>query len=145
MRKGAAGLLLGLLPATALAGNDTDLSLLPFARERGQLTGSVENAAWVERTGDGFELVVTLEPRGAAKLVADPGITVRPTPAPGIDWQRDELSLVDGTRDYFATPQVLRLPFKGTAESVAANVEYAWCIKDYQCLFGEAELSASVP
>lgn len=107
--------------------------------------GSVEVHGWVERGAEGPVLVVMLEPRGAAKLVADPGITIEPVAAAGLRWADAQgVSLVDADRDYFGAPPVLRLPFTGDAAAVTARIDYAWCLADYQCLFGEAVVTVPV-
>ena len=139
------GVLLGLLagipvraaePLADLLGN-----LAPPARPQGQ----VDVVGWVERNEGRAELVVTFVPKGQVKLVADPGITVTPLPRAGIDWGPDQpVSLVETGRDYFATPPVIRLPFAAQdGQPVAAKVDYAYCLVDYQCLFGEATVSVS--
>ena len=48
--------------------------------------GSVHLDAWIEAGPESDELVVVVEPRGQFKLVADPGITITPTPQPGVQW-----------------------------------------------------------
>lgn len=106
--------------------------------------GSVEVTSWIERGDGGSELVVQLVPKGQVKLVADPGVTVTPLPRAGIAWSADApVSEVDPSRDYFTTPPTLRVPFSGEdGKPVEAAVEYAYCLVDYQCLFGEAKVSA---
>lgn len=106
--------------------------------------GSVEVMGWIERAGDGPELVVTLAPKGEAKLVADPGITVTPRPRAGVTWGSEvPVSRVEPGGDYFRTPQELRIPFAGEdGRPVEAAVEYAYCLVGFQCLFGEATVSA---
>ncbi|HEX6011027.1 MAG TPA: hypothetical protein VFY87_04315 [Geminicoccaceae bacterium] len=106
--------------------------------------GSVDVVSWVERDGTKPELVVTLIPKGQVKLVADPGIVVTPVPRDGISWAAAQpVSRVDGSRNYFAEPPTIRLPFAGEdGKPVEASVEYAYCLVDYQCLFGEARVSA---
>ena len=105
--------------------------------------GSVEVLSWVERNGTRPELVVTLVPKGQVKLVADPGVTVTPVARSGVTWSAPAASsAVEPGHDYFREPPTLRLPF--TAEDgkpVEAGVEYAYCLVDYQCLFGEAKVS----
>jgi hypothetical protein len=103
--------------------------------------GRVEVQGWLERDGERAELVVTLLPHGAAKLVADPGITVTPLNGAG-----PPLELVDPSRDYLAEPPLLRLPLPGhSGGPVVARVDYAYCLVDYQCLFGEATVRAGGP
>lgn len=107
--------------------------------------GSVEVVGWIERTDARLELVVTLVPKGKVKLVADPGITVTPVRRPGIAWSADApVSKVDPDRDYFPEPPILRVPFEGEdGKPVEATVEYAYCLVDVQCLFGEAKVRAA--
>jgi hypothetical protein len=118
----------------ALAQADLATLLNGLAKDKAP-EGRVEVQGWLERNGDATELVVTLIPSGAAKLVADPGITVTPQQS----LAAAPMSLVDTTRDYLDQPPVLRLPLPGHAgEPVEAAVDYAYCLADYQCLFGEA-------
>jgi hypothetical protein len=107
--------------------------------------GSVEVMGWVERAGDAPELVVTLVPKGAVKLVADPGVTVTPVPRHGLTWSAEApVSRVDAEQDYFAEPPTIRVPFAAEdGKPVEAEVEYAYCLVDYQCLFGTARVSAA--
>ena len=49
-------------------------------------------------------------------------------------------------RSYFEAPVELRLPVRVTgAAAVEADVEYAYCLVDYQCLFGETRVSVLSP
>ena len=100
---------------------------------------------WVENGPGGTELVVRIEPRGAVKLIADPGITVTPTARPGIAWQTElPYRRVDPAIQYFTPPATLRLPF--TAEDagpVELLVEYAYCVVDFQCFFAEETLTVA--
>jgi hypothetical protein len=109
--------------------------------------GSVEVTGWIERNGPESELVVTLVPKGKVKLVADPGVTVTPIPRPGLAWSADApVSRTDSSRDYFTEPPTIRVPFAGEdGNPVEAEVEYAYCLIDYQCLFGTAKVSAATP
>jgi hypothetical protein len=106
--------------------------------------GTVDVVGWVERDGTKPELVVTLIPKGRVKLVADPGVVVTPVARDGVEWAAAQpVSRVDGSRSYFAEPPTIRLPFAGEdGKPVEAAVEYAYCLVDYQCLFGEARVSA---
>ena len=108
-------------------------------------TGSVEVGSWVERNGAQPELVVTLVPKGQVKLVADPGMTVTPVARDGVAWtSATPVSETEPGRDYFAAPPTIRVPFTGEdGKPVEAAVEYAYCLVDYQCLFGEATVSAT--
>jgi hypothetical protein len=106
--------------------------------------GSVDVVGWVERNGSQSELVVTFVPKGQVKLVADPGVTVTPLPRDGVAWSvKEPVSRTDPGAGYFAEPPTVRLPFAGEdGRPVEAAVEYAYCLVDYQCLFGEARVSA---
>jgi hypothetical protein len=106
--------------------------------------GTVDVVGWVERDGTKPELVVTLIPKGRVKLVADPGVVVTPVARDGVEWAAAQpVSRVEGSRSYFAEPPTIRLPFAGEdGKPVEAAVEYAYCLVDYQCLFGEARVSA---
>ena len=106
--------------------------------------GSVDVVGWVERDGTKPELVVTLIPNGQVKLVADPGVVVTPVARDGIKWAATQpVSRVDASRSYLVEPPTIRLPFAGEdGKPVEAAVEYAYCLVGYQCLFGEARVSA---
>lgn len=105
--------------------------------------GSVDVTAWVEHSGDQSELVVNLAPAGEAKLVAEPGITVHPEDRKGLDWKVAEpVTVVDPKGGYFDGAQTVRVPFKADdGAPIPATVEYAYCLVDYQCLFGETKLN----
>jgi hypothetical protein len=110
-----------------------------------QHNGSVHVDAWTEPGQEGNALVVVVEPRGKFKLVADPGITVTPTARPGVEWL---VSLpyrhVDAGVEYFTPPASLRLPFRASdGQPLEIVVEYAYCVVDYQCFFGEQTLTVA--
>jgi hypothetical protein len=100
---------------------------------------------WVEDGPGGAELVVRIEPRGEIKLIADPGITVTPKARPGIAWLTElPYRQVDPAREYFTPPATVRLPFSATDhEPVELLIEYAYCVVDYQCFFGEETLTVA--
>lgn len=100
--------------------------------------------AWVERAGGGQELVVQLIPEFGAKIVADPGVVVRPAAAHGAGWTRSEVETGSDTEAYLPGSATLRLPFTGSPDRVAAEVTYAWCRPDRLCLFGETVVDAPV-
>ena len=134
-----------LILAAAPAGAAESLgSLLDQLAPAAVPQGSVEVMSWVERNGAVPELVVTLVPKGEVKLVADPGVVVTPVPRDGLQWKAAEpVSSIDAERDYFDEPPTLRVPFAGEdGKPVEAEVEYAYCLVDYQCLFGTAKVSA---
>jgi hypothetical protein len=110
-----------------------------------QTNGSVHLDAWIEVGGESDALVVVVEPRGEFKLVADPGITVTPTEQPGVEWLVPlPYRHVDPAIQYFAPPASVRLPFRATDEQpLEVLVEYAYCVVDYQCFFGEEVLTVA--
>jgi hypothetical protein len=107
--------------------------------------GSVRLDAWVETGEAGKEVVVLVTPEGETKLVADPGITVTPATRLGVDWQLPlPHRMVDTERDYFDPPAMIRLPFTSADDQpLQLLVEYAYCFVDFQCFFGEAELTVA--
>jgi hypothetical protein len=103
---------------------------------------SVRLDAWIETAPEPDELVVVLEPQGAFKLVADPGITITPTAQPGVEWLVPlPHRHLDTESAYFTPLASVRLPFRADAEQpLEVLVEYAYCVVDYQCFFGEEVL-----
>lgn len=101
--------------------------------------------AWVEAGPDGSEIVVVVEPEGAVKLVADPGITVTPTERAGVEWLVPlPHHYVDAAMDYFVPPATVRLPFRASDDRpVDLLVEYAYCLVDFQCFFGEQTMTVA--
>lgn len=112
-----------------------------LAPEAAPPQGRVDVRGWLEKSSTGSDLVVTLIPQGAARLISDPGLTVTPLPngtalAPGA-----AVRLADPSRDYLTEPPVVRVPLPGHAGGpVEARVDYAYCLVHYVCLFGEANL-----
>jgi hypothetical protein len=100
---------------------------------------------WVETGPAGAEVVVRLAPRGAVKLIADPGITVTPRARAGVDWLAElPYRSIDPTTEYFTPPATVRLPFAASADGpVELLVEYAYCVVDFQCFFGEETLTVA--
>jgi hypothetical protein len=107
--------------------------------------GSVHLDAWIEPGTERDQVVVVVEPRGNFKLVADPGITVTPTEQPGVEWLVPlPHRHVDPEIQYFRPPASVRLPFRASGKaSLEILVEYAYCVVDYQCFFGEEVLTVS--
>lgn len=107
--------------------------------------GSVDLDAWIETGAERAEVVVVVEPRGEFKLVADPGITVTAIAPPGVEWLVPlPHRHVDSEIQYFTPPALVRLPFRPDGEApVEILVEYAYCVVDYQCFFGEEVLTVS--
>ena len=140
----AAALALAVLPAGAAVAAEPLAALLGQIAPAKAPEGSVDVVSWVERNGAQPELVVTLVPKGRVKLVADPGMTVTPVARDGVAWaSAAPVSEVDSGRDYFEAPPTIRVSFSGEdGKPVQAAVEYAYCLIDYQCLFGETTVSA---
>ena len=86
-----------------------------------------------------------LEPQGEFKLIADPGITVTPIARPGVEWLVPlPYRHVDSELQYFTPPSSLRLPFRASDDQpLEILVEYAYCVVDYQCFFGEQNLTVA--
>jgi hypothetical protein len=107
--------------------------------------GEVAVSGWMERGAGGTtELVVRVEPRGAAKLVAEPGVVVTPLVRDGVVWPTQGAQTLPTGRSYLEAPVELRLPVRAADGTDAeAHVEYAYCLADYQCLFGETRVTAS--
>ena len=105
----------------------------------------VEIDAWTETGAEGSEIVIVIAPRGETKLVADPGITVTPTARAGVEWRTPlPHRMVDPAIDYFTPPATLRLPFiSSDRQPLELLVEYAWCVVDFQCFFGERTLTVA--
>jgi hypothetical protein len=122
-----------------------DTLLEQFNAQAPAAPGSVRLDAWVEAHDAGKEVVVMVVPEGQTKLVADPGITVTPAARQGLAWQVPlPHRLVDPGRDYFDPPATVRLPFiSDDGQPVELLVEYAYCVIDYQCYFGEEELTVA--
>jgi hypothetical protein len=140
---------LATLPATAThAGNQAvpgiELERLIERFDGGASTAadSVHLDAWIEPGAERHQVVVVVEARGDFKLVADPGITVTPTAQPGVEWLVPiPFRHVDPEIPYFSPPATLRLPFRANGVApVEILVEYAYCVVDYQCFFGEEVL-----
>jgi hypothetical protein len=107
--------------------------------------GSVRLDAWIETGKDSDALVVVVEPQGEFKLVADLGITVTPTAQPGVEWLVPlPYRRVDPGVPYFTPPASVRLPFRASDHPpLEVLVEYAYCVVDYQCFFGEQTLTVT--
>jgi hypothetical protein len=106
---------------------------------------SVHLDAWIELGTERDQVVVVVEPQGDFKLVADPGITVTPTAQPGVEWLVPlPVRLVDAEIPYLAAPATVRLPFRARGEApLEILVEYAYCLVEYQCFFGEERLTVA--
>jgi hypothetical protein len=141
----------GLLVAVVLgatpcmAGDDLSTLLQGIAPAK-LPQGEVAVSGWVERGNTGTELVIRVEPRGAAKLVAEPGVVVTPLAREGVSWSKAAAQSELMGQSYFDAPVELRLPVRVTdGAPVEADVEYAYCLVDYQCLFGETRVSVLSP
>jgi hypothetical protein len=104
-------------------------------------------AASVEAAPAGQAVVITLSPAGSTRLIADPGVTVTVTATPGVTWQVAlPYRAVDTAREYFAPPLTLRLPFQAAAPAtLELELDYAYCVVDAQCFFGEERLTVAAP
>jgi hypothetical protein len=124
---------------------DLDRLIEQFNAGARQADGSVSLDAWIEAGAERDALVVVVEPRGAFKLVADPGITVTPTARQGVEWLVPlPYRYVDPDAQYFTPPASVRLPFRATEDQpLEVLVEYAYCVVDYQCFFGEETLTVT--
>jgi hypothetical protein len=124
---------------------EVDSLLKQFEPGAPQTKGSVRVDAWTEIGPESDALVVVLEPQGDFKLVADPGITVTPTARQGIEWLVPlPYRHVDSELQYFSPPASLRLPFRAKDDQpLEILVEYAYCVVDYQCFFGEQNLTVA--
>jgi hypothetical protein len=147
------GLGLAALPAQAQQSKlpqasppSLDTLLQQFEAQAQAAPGGVRLDAWIETSDAGKEMVVVVAPEGETKLVADPGITVTPASRPGVQWQLPlPHRMVDAERDYFDPPAMVRLPFTSDDDQpVQLLVEYAYCFVDFQCFFGEEELTVAV-
>ena len=131
----AGALAIVALPAAA---SDNLQNLLDNLAPPAAPEGRVDVTGWVESSTGGSELVVSLVPHGAAKLVGDPGITVTPLPSPTAG---QPVELVRPDEPYLKEPPQVRVPLAGHAGGpVEAQVDYAYCLADFQCLFGEAKV-----
>ncbi len=85
-------------------------------------------------------LVVSFETKPEIRLVADPGMTVTPLFSEGVTWLADgEVELRYEGEEYFEPLPTIRIPFAAEdADEVRARINYAFCVIDEQCLFGEA-------
>lgn len=150
----ALAVMVGVLPAPAgqslaqpqaARAPSLDTLLEQFDARAVEPPGDIRLDAWVESGDAGKEVVVMIVPEGETRLVADPGITVTPAAQIGVDWQLPlPHRMVDTERDYFDPPAVVRLPFTSTDDQpLQLLVEYAYCFVDFQCFFGEAELTVA--
>jgi hypothetical protein len=124
---------------------DLDRLIEQFEAGAPQTEGSVELDAWIEGGPERTEVVVVLQPQGEFKLVADPGITITPTAQPGVEWLVPlPYRYVDSEIQYFTPSATVRLPFRAAGEPpLEILVEYAYCVVDYQCFFGEQLLTVA--
>jgi hypothetical protein len=133
------------LPPAAASASDLTNLLSSLGPAPAGPAGSIDVIASVDRSGGRSELVVSLVPMGNAKLVTDPGITVDPVPAANVRWRTGgPVKLTEDGAPYFAAPPTLRVPFDAESGKVGAKVEYAYCIVDQKCLFGETSVSVPV-
>lgn len=146
MRRGWSGAVLIVVACGGTAGaQDLDQLIERFSAGAPKRNDGVRLDAWIETGAEGSDLVVVVEPQGEVKLVADPGITVTPREQPGVQWGVPlPHRQVDPDIDYFTPPATIRLPFSATAAPPSeVLVEYAYCVVDYQCFFGEETLTVA--
>jgi hypothetical protein len=136
--------------ANAADGQSLEELIKKFQSDAPKVEAEVRIDAWVEPSeadGQPDEMVITILPEGKTKLNADPGITITPADQVGIEWQvalphRHQ----DQTVSYFEPPATIRMPFTASDDQPAEIlVEYAYCLVDYQCFFGEETLSVVMP
>lgn len=140
-----------LSTATAAgSGESLDALIKQFQSEAPKVEAEVRIDAWVDSgatAGQPDEIVITLQPEGQTRLNADPGITVTPAEGADVSWgvalphRHQDFSIT-----YFEPPATIRMPFTA-AESrpVDILVEYAYCLVDYQCFFGEETVRVDLP
>lgn len=135
----------GQMPALSAGAPDLNALLEQFEAGAAEAPGSVRLDAWVETGDGGQELVVLVAPEGEAKLVADPGITVTPAGRQGVEWLVPlPHRLIDPKSEYLDPPAMARLPFIADDDQpLRLLVEYAYCFVNYQCFFGEQELTVA--
>ena len=131
-------------PALGTAGNPPLDELLERfdATPRSAPKPSVSLDAWIEADGARRAVVVVIEPEGETRLIADPGITVMPVAQGGVEWLVPlPHRHVDPSREYFGAQAAVRLPFAAEdGRPLELLVEYAYCVVDVQCFFGEETL-----
>ena len=73
----------------------------------------------------------------------DPGTTFEVAANSSVDWDVTmPAEMRDPAGGYWTTQQFFRMPFSGPAPSlVEGTLTFAYCIKDYQCIFGTEELT----
>ena len=135
--------------ATAAGGQTVDELLQKFSGDAPQREAEVRIDAWIEtgsEDGAPNRLLITLTPDGDTRLNADPGITVTPMDQLGVEWQVPlPYRHQDQTITYFEPPATVRMPFTASDDQpVEILVEYAYCLVDYQCFFGEETLRVAM-
>ncbi len=135
--------------ATAASGQSLDELIQKFDSDAPKIEAEVQIDAWVEHAeedGQPHHMMITVLPGGDTRLNADPGITVTPVDQIGIEWQTPlPHRHLDHSIDYFKPPATLRLPFTASDDQpVELLVEYAYCFVDFQCFFGEEELTVTM-
>lgn len=122
-----------------------DLGVAPAAKKQGH----VQVLARIERnpTTGATQLAIDLLPEGEARLVADPGVTVVALASEGVAWPAGtEIRAVLPGVPYFDTPPELRLPVEAAPGAlVEADVDFAWCLVGWQCLFGSERVRVIMP
>ncbi len=125
--------------------NETVEQLLSGLAEN-QVRPKVDVLSWIEGNPGQQKLVISFAPSFGTRLVADPGIRVEPAPGQGVEWADKFVLVKDNDREYFDTPPRIEVGIRSlNAPSVKAHVEYAYCLVDQICLFGEHDITASAP
>jgi hypothetical protein len=136
--------------AGGAAGPSLEALIEKFRSDAPPVEAEVRIDAWVEPgVGEGAPdlMVITILPEGKTRLNADPGITVTPLDQTGVDWQVPlPYRHQDRTIGYFEPPAMVRMPFTASGDQpVDMLVEYAYCLVDYQCFFGEENVRVDLP
>lgn len=100
---------------------------------------SVDIVGWIERDNSTSLVRVSLQAQPGARLVADPGISIRPVEERLGVWQTDqEISHWVEGQAYFMSAQTVDVG--SVAEDglpIHVDVHFAYCLVDDICLFGE--------
>lgn len=131
----AAGLALAALAGPAVA-EEGVAALLGRLAPSLAASPRVEITARLDQGGAEPALLVRLEPAAGTRLVADPGISI------ALAGRSTPVTRVLPGQDYFVAPPEVRVPLAPaeTAGPWPVRVEYAYCVVERQCLFGEATL-----
>lgn len=97
---------------------------------------------WIEREGANSLVRVSLTPQNGARLVADPGVTIRPIDERlGVWRETTEVAHQLAGVSYFNSPPTIDVGYVlEDGEPIHADVNYAYCLVDDICLFGEERI-----